>query len=137
MCMSDMTENEKNEILAACREMSNLKGFMSTIQVKQEALEIKNEHLKEKIHEEIQERKDEDEKMEKENRERFNKIDGKFEVIFSKLGNIHKRIDAVFTDLSTKIENGIKQNNNWLKTMFTTIILFIITNILNGIFKWW
>ncbi len=107
MCMPDMTEAEKNEILSACRDMNNLKGFIVTLQKEQEKINIENEYLKEKIEDEIKERKDEIKEIKEESKEMREEINGKFEVIFQAIKKVHNRIDITLNLMNTHIRNGM------------------------------
>jgi len=123
MCMPDMTENEKDEILAACREMTHLKGYIATIQQRQNAIDLENKHLKEKIKDEIKERKEEIKEM-KDLFYDFKKgIENQFSVITNK---IEKSIEKV----NIKIENMTKGFNKLIIGSMSSIIITIIGGII-------
>jgi len=107
MCMPDMTEKEKDEILKACREMTHLKGFIATIQERQNTLDLENKHLKEKIEDEIKERKEEIKEM----KDLFNDfkkgIENQFSVIFGRLNDIQDKISATLGEMNKHIRNGL------------------------------
>ena len=114
MCMPDMTEKEKNEILDACRKMKDVQGFISTIKSEQEKLKIEHSHLKEKIDEEILERKEEIKNMHEEFKDMKKQIDNEFSIVNGSIKRIHDRFDKGFKEITDSINTKITKINNWI-----------------------
>ena len=104
MCMEDevkITQQQLDGFVSACTTMI-------TIQKNYELIQQKNEMLEKRIDEEIQERKDDIKEMQKENRDQFDQIRNKFEVLFTSIGKIHTRIDHGLEKMNKHIRNGMK-----------------------------
>jgi len=134
--MTDMTDTEKDEILTACREMRNVKGFISTIKTEQEKLKLQHRFLDEKIEEEKKERKEEIKNMQDEFRDMEEKIENKFEIFFYKIGDINKRIDYKINMVSNKISGINKQIFIWMGSILFSILVSIIMLIISKINGW-
>lgn len=95
-----LNQTQLNKILDTCTTVLTLAN-------NQKLMEQKNVFLEKQIDAEVIERKEEIRNIEKENRERFNKIEGKFEVLFNSIGKIHKRIDSSMEKMNKHIRNGM------------------------------
>ncbi len=102
----------------------------------QELIEQKNQFLQKQIDKEVKERKEEIRNIQEENRDRFQRIDNKFEVLFTQINRINTRIDSKINEILPRIE----KINIWimagLSGILGSILIGIIMFIIGRIFEW-
>lgn len=124
-----ITQSQLDLILNSCNTVVSLMKDQGKI-------EQQNEFLQKQIDDEVKERKEEIKDIQKENGDRFQRIDNKFEILFTQINKVNAKIDK---KIDTIVLPKILAIKNWiiaglsgiLGSILVSVIIFFIGKILN------